>query len=80
MAIISTDPQTLAAAANCFNCIIPVGEQLAVQTYILAVIAGLPTDQAGVQALVNAARCFSCTIPPGDQLAVQNYILAQLAS
>ncbi len=80
MAQTSTDPLVLAAAANCLLCVIPIGEQLAVQTYLLAVIAVLPTDAAGAQTLVNNARCFSCFIPPGDQLAVQNYILAQLAS
>jgi len=80
MAQTSTDPQVLAAAANCFNCIVPIGEQLAIQNYLLATIAGLPTDAAGVQDLVNKARCFSCFVPPGDQLAVGNYILAQIAS
>jgi hypothetical protein len=80
MAQTSTDPLVLAAAANCFMQCIPIGEQLAVQTYLLAVIAGLDTSQAGVQTLINNARCFMQCIPPGDQLAVQNFILAQLAS
>lgn len=78
MAIPSTDPQVLANEARCFGSCIPIGEQLAVQTYLLAVIAGLPTDSAGAQSLANAARCFASCIPPGDQLAVQNYILAQI--
>lgn len=80
MAQASTDPLVLAAQANCFMQCIPIGMQLAVQTYLLAVIAGLPTDSAGVQTLVNNARCFTQCIPPGDQLAVQNYILAQINS
>jgi len=80
MAISSTDPNVLVSQAVCFLQCIPIGEQLAVQTYLLAVIAGLDTSQAGVQTLVNNARCFMQCIPPGDQLAVQNYILAQLAS
>lgn len=58
---------------------IPFGDQLAVQSYLLALIAGVDTSSAGVQTLVNAARCFACTIPPGDQLAVQTYLLAQIA-
>jgi hypothetical protein len=80
MAQTSTDPLVLAAAANCIMQCIPVGQQLAVQTYLLAVIAGLPTDAAGAAKLANDARCFTQCISPGDQLAVQNYILAQLAS
>ena len=80
MAQTSTDPLVLAAAANCFLQCIPVGYQLAIQTYLLATIAGLPTDQAGVQTLVNNATCFMQCIPPSDQIAVQNWILAQLAS
>jgi len=76
----STDPQVLAAAANCILQCIPPGYQLAVQTYLLATIAGLPTDAAGAQTLVNNARCFMQCVPPGDQLAVQNYILAQINS
>lgn len=80
MALASTDPSTLANAARCFLCTVPPGDQLAVQTYLLAIIAGVDTSSDGVQALVNNARCFSCTIPPGDHLAVQNYLLVQLLS
>lgn len=80
MAQASSDPLVQAAAANCFMQCIPIGMQLAVQTYLLAVIAGLPTDAAGAQDLANKARCFMQCIPSGDQLAVQNYILAQLNS
>jgi len=80
MALPSTDPSVLANTANCFACTIPPGDQLAVQTYLLAVIAGVDTSAAGVQALVNSANCFACTIPPGMQLAVQNYLLTQLLS
>jgi len=80
MAQTSTDPLVLAAAANCIMQCIPVGSQLAVQTYLLAVIAGLPTDAAGAAKLANDARCYMQCIPPGDQLAVQNYILSQINS
>jgi len=76
----STDPLVLAAAANCFLQCIPIGSQLAVQTYLLAVIAGLPTDAAGAAKLANDARCFMQCISPGDQLALQNYLLSQINS
>ena len=80
MALSSTDPSVLAGQANCMlQCISP-GQQLAVQTFILATIAGLPTDAAGAQALANSARCFMQCIAPGEMLAVQDYILAQIAS
>jgi len=80
MAQVSSDPLVLAAAANCFMQCVPVGQQMAVNNYLLAVIAGLPTDAAGVQAIVNNARCFMQCVPPGDQLAVGNYILSQIAA
>lgn len=80
MALSSTDPSTLANAARCFSSCIPIGDQLAVQTYLLALTAGIDTSSAGIQTLVNNARCFSSCIPPGELLAVQNYILAQMAS
>jgi hypothetical protein len=80
MAQTSTDPLVLAAAANCIMQCISPGQQLSVQTYLLAVIAGLPTDAAGAAKLANDSRCFMQCIPPGDQLAVQNYILAQINS
>ncbi len=73
-----TDPSVLANDARCFDCLIPPGYQFAVQTYLLAVLAGVPTDEDGVQNLVNQARCFQCVIPPGAELAVQNYLLSLL--
>ncbi len=78
MALPSTDPATLVNLASCFDQCIPLGMQGAVQTYLLAVLNGLPTDKQGALDLVNAASCFSSCIP--DQMAVQNYILAQMAS
>jgi len=77
---VSTDPSDLANAARCISCVIPPGDQLAVQTYLLALIAGVDTSSSGIQTLVNAARCFSSCIPPGDQLAVQNYLLTQIVN
>lgn len=78
MALPSTDPSTLANAARCFSCTIPMGDQLAVQTYLLAVIAGVSTTDPST--LANNARCFSSCIPDSMQLAVQNYLLTQLLS
>lgn len=78
MALSTTDPSALANLATCDLCTLPIGMQLAVQTYLLAVIAGQDTSPAGVQAMTNAARCFESCIPPGMQLAVQNYLLTQL--
>jgi len=80
MALPTTDPSALANAATCFSCAIPPGDQLAVQTYLLALIGGMDTSAAGAQALVNLATCFDCVIPPGMQLAVQNYLLVQLTA
>jgi hypothetical protein len=74
---VNCDPSTLANAATCFDCDIPPGQQLAVQTYLLAVIAGGSLDPT---TLANAARCFQDCIPKGQQLAVQNYLLCQILS
>ncbi len=76
----STDPSVLAAQAICFNQCIPPGHQTAVQTYLLAVLAGFDTSQAGASALAAQAVCFVQCVPPGEQLAVQNYLLTQLLS
>lgn len=80
MALPTTDPSALANLASCDLCTIPTGMQLAVQTYLLMVIANMDTSQAGIQTVINAAQCTSCTIPDGMQLAVQNYLLTQLLS
>lgn len=53
------DPDSLVQAAKCWNCI-PPGQQLAVQTYLLAVIAGGSLDP---DTLLEEAKCFSC-LPP----------------
>lgn len=80
MAIASTDPKVLVQNAKCFlSCLTPK-EQLGVQTYLLAVVAGVPTDAAGVKNLVQQAKCFLSCVPPSEQLPLQNYLLAQLAS
>ncbi len=76
---VSTDPKTLAFNARCFMCL-PSGDQLAVQTYLLATLAGLDTSTpAAIAAIYKAACGFTC-VPHGDMLAIQNYLLAQLLS
>ncbi len=76
---VPTDPKTLAFNARLFQGI-PPGEQLAVQSYLLAVLAGFDTTTpAAVAAIYKAACLFTC-IPKGEQLAVSNYLLAQLLS
>jgi len=74
---VNCDPSSLADAAKCFDSCIPPGDQLAVQTYLLAVIAGVALDPS---ALANAARCFQQCIPKGEQLAVQNYLLCLIVN
>ena len=73
---ISCDPDALAEASTCYNCI--SGQQVdAVKIYLLAVTAGLegmtPTE------LMAAAKCYTC-IPKDMQKAVQNYLLCQIAN
>lgn len=79
---INCDPSTLANNATCFSSCIPMGDQLAVQTYLLAQIAlnsGVTTT-ADPSALAALAASFMQTIPQGMQLAVQNYLLCQLVN
>jgi hypothetical protein len=79
---INCDPSSLAAAANCFSCVVPPGDQIALQTYLLAQIAlnlGAVTS-ADPSTLANAATGFMQTIPPGMQLAVQSYLLCLLVN
>lgn len=78
MALPSTDPNTLNDTAKCFNKCIPVGDQLGVQTYLLALIAG--QDVTNPSAIADAAKCFNKCIPPGDQIGTQNYLLVQILS
>ena len=79
---ISCDPSTLANLASCFSCTVPVGEQMAVQTYLLAQLAlsAGAISSADPSTLANAAVGFLQTIPIGEQMAVQNYLLCQLVN
>jgi hypothetical protein len=62
-------------AATCMECI-PPGLQLAVQTYLLAQIAGGPTD---APTLIAQAYQFQ-NIPPNTLLEIQAYLLCQIVN
>lgn len=68
------DPDTLLAAAKCFECI-PPGAQAQVQTYLLAVLAGASLDP---NVLLEQAKCFRCL--DGWHAQVQTYLLCQIAA
>lgn len=73
---ISCDPDALAEASTCYNCI--SGQQIdAVKIYLLAVTAGLENETP--EALVEAAKCYFC-IPKDMQKSVQSYLLCQIAN
>lgn len=71
----SCDPDDLMAAANEIYSKIPAGRQLAVQTYLMAVRAGVTTNP---DELAELAKQFNF----GDQqsLQVQSYLLCQIAN
>lgn len=71
---VSCEPQDLINSATCIDHCIPPGMQTSIQTYLLAVIAGVDPDPT---ALIAAAKCFRC-IPPGTQIEIQNYLLCQI--
>lgn len=73
---VSCDPKDLMQAAACFDSCIPPGEQAAVQTYLLAVIAGGSLDP---KELMAQAKCFKC-IPQGMLAEIQAYLLCQIAN
>lgn len=64
-------------AAKCFDKCIPPGMQAAVQTYLLAVIAGGSTDPA---VLMDQAKCFDKCIPKGMHLAIQDMLLCNIVN
>ncbi len=74
---VTCDPKQLAAEAKCFlECTTP-GMRAAINTMLLARIAGGSTDP---KVLANEARCFLECIPPGMQKAVQAYLLCQIVN
>jgi hypothetical protein len=77
---ISCDPTTLANAAQCFECAIPFGGHMAVQTMLLAqiraaLIPGASTDPGFI---ANEARCFECT--GGNLSAMQVLLLCNIVT
>lgn len=72
---ISCDPADLSKAAACF-CYPDQKVALAVQIYLLALIAGVPLDPA---ALARAAKCF-CYGDKNVSEAVKLYLLCQLTN
>lgn len=66
---------SLMDSAKCFNCLTPI-QQLAIQTYLLAVQAGGSTDAS---VLLSSAKCFLC-LPQQQLLAIQAYLLCQIAN
>lgn len=71
------DPTALPTQAKCFTCI-PKNAQKAVELYLLAKIAGLATDQTGVDTIVANAKCFVKCIPGDSKDAVEIFLLAQI--
>lgn len=72
---ISCEQNDLLAAAACFAERIPPGQQAALQTYLLAVIAGGSLDP---NVLLEEARCFRCA--DGMLMEIQTYLLCQIAN
>ena len=81
---LTCDPSVLANLATCFSQCVPIGEQMALQTYLLAQMAASlgavsSSDPAVLLSDPNVAK-FNQTIPIGMQIAVQNYLLCQLVN
>lgn len=68
------DPNTLTTAAKCFQCL-SHEQQLMVQAYLLALIAGASTDP---NVLVKAAAQFQA-LSEKELLMVQAYLLCKIS-
>lgn len=73
---VSCDPNELIAAARCFLNKLTAEERSAIQTYLLALRAGVDPDPT---ALANAARCFQTCLSSGQLKAIQAYLLCSAA-
>lgn len=71
---ISCEPNDLQAAAKCFECLTTKQRQ-AIDTYLLALIAGASTDPNILQALAVQFMGSS----ERELLQIQNYLLCQIA-
>lgn len=72
---LNCDPNALAQAATCFDCLSP-NTQLAVQTYLLALLAGASLNP---NTLAAQAAQFEKMNPP-TLLEIQAYLLCQIAT
>jgi hypothetical protein len=72
---ISCDPNDLAEASKCFDCI-PKNIQNSVIIYLLNVISELNLTP---EQLVENSKCYDC-IPKNIQPAVQTYLLCQISN
>lgn len=79
MAIDCSDPGAVANAARCFECYIPPGMQVGVETYLLAVIANAITGSSmDPQALLTASSAWSVAF--GLEERLKAYLLCQIAA
>jgi hypothetical protein len=69
------DPDVLIEGSKCFDSCIPQGMQMAVQTYLLAQIAGGSEDPA---TLMEAAKDFQ-KLPTNTLREIQVYLACQIA-
>jgi hypothetical protein len=75
MAINCDDPNEVLTGAKCFQRCVPPGMHMALQTFLLAVIAGGSLDP---DVLMQQAANFKEKIPEGMQADVQNSLLCQI--
>lgn len=75
MAIDCSNPSALANAARCFEQCIPLGFQPALETYLLAVLAGASLDP---QTLINESNEWCCVY--GLEQRIKAYLLCQIAA
>jgi hypothetical protein len=62
---VATDPQTIAGAAKCYQCIISQGMFFPTLLYVISQTADSQPVSDDPSQLANDARCFSCLIPTG---------------
>jgi len=77
---IACDPQSLATAAQQFECCVPDGMHRPMQTFLLAqiraaLVAGASTDPSFI---ANEAKCFECAY--GNNAAMDTFLLCAIAT
>lgn len=73
----STDPNVLAANAECIDCKVPTGFQWSIVIWLLTQIAGVSADP---NVLVANATCIQCGVPDGMKLSIIVWLLTQISS